>query len=97
MSAYDQRQYKLMLSRIDAYSERNIGLRTLIGRLDALIEVLQNADDTWKRQFRRYWAILEDAYAWSLYRGFKHLSPELEGAVNDAVRSMRELLFSRIE
>ena len=52
MSEYDQRQYKLLKSRIVQFREGQIGLPRLISDLDALLCALQSADEAWKSSFQ---------------------------------------------
>ncbi len=68
-SDYDQRQYKQMLSALDAYERQEIALHMLVNKLEALLGVLQDTPVEWRDSFVSDWGVLEIAYAMGLERG----------------------------
>ncbi len=92
MSEYDQRQYKLLKSRIVQFREGEIGLPRLISDLDALLCALQSPDEAWKSSFQKSWGLLEEVFATALDRGKQELGPEDRKLVDQAVDQMSKLL-----
>jgi len=92
MSDYDNRQYRLMVERIDQFEKKSIGLRHLITDLEALLCVLQEADQNWKSAFHKQWAVIEEVYAVVLDRKLKEVPQEYWKLIDDAVSTMKQLL-----
>ena len=87
MPDYDQRQYRLMLDRLEAFSRNGIGIDTLIADLQGLLNALKEPGDSWKQDFLQWWGQIEDARAYARYREAKTLDKqETEYVVEAAVR-----------
>ena len=63
MTPYDERQYRLMLERLQAYAEGKIGLDRLTDDIEGLLNALDSADQAWVDAATRAWAKLEDSRA----------------------------------
>lgn len=96
MSEYDQRQYRLMHQALERFQEGKASLSDLIASLDALLNVLESTEESWKDAFRYEWGTLETEYAISLDRGETALPPESINLVRQAVANMQALLQERI-
>ena len=96
MYEYDLRQYRLMADRLTGFEKRTINLRRLINDLEALLDVLQASDETWKEVFRSEWAKLEDIYAVTLDRGENVLLPEDQKLVEKAVQNLKRLVTQKL-
>ncbi len=94
MTAYDQRQFRLMHEYIEAYRLGAISLRALIDGLSALLDVLESAGDSWKARFRSEWWTLEQVYASSLDRnqGQLRLDDEERQLVRSGLTNLSALL-----
>jgi hypothetical protein len=76
MNESDARQYLHMADQLKAYERGAIRLFQLIASLEVLTDMLQEPDAAWLKEFRQYWAILEDTYAVALYRRESLEDPE---------------------
>lgn len=65
-SEYNLRQIYLMQARIKQYREGQIRIEQLINDLEALLNCLEQIDETWKTDFLCAWDILEIVYASAL-------------------------------
>ncbi|QAX79776.1 hypothetical protein D5F51_15185 [Yersinia hibernica] len=63
---YDMRQISLMKELVDSYEKKELDLITLINKLRALLDCLQNVNIEWKQCFHENWFTLEQIYAVSL-------------------------------
>ena len=92
MSAYDQRQCRLMLERVEEFDSGKLALRKLISDLEALLWALQEIDKHWTEDFHKQWSILEEVYADALARKCKNLPPYSRKLVKSSIEKMKELL-----
>jgi len=92
MSDYDNRQYRLMMQRIEEFEKSKIGLQRLIADLDALLCSLQKADETWRSSFQKEWGVLEEVYAIALDKGSEKLPTEHWDLIDNALGNMKRLL-----
>jgi hypothetical protein len=60
---HDQRQYRLMIERLEAYRERKIGAHALIASLKGLLAALKLRNGDWVERATSEWGNLEIAYA----------------------------------
>ncbi|MGC8559146.1 MAG: hypothetical protein ACP5O1_00530 [Phycisphaerae bacterium] len=97
MSDYDRRQFKMMLSILDAFDDRAIGLRKAIDDLEALYRSLEDTPKAWKSLFYKQWAIMEEVYAGALDKGYKQLPPDYQKLIEDAIQNLRRLVQERID
>lgn len=66
---YDMRQINFMTELVDSYERKELNLITLIDKLRALLDCLQNVNFEWKQRVHENWFILEQIYAVSLDEG----------------------------
>lgn len=95
--SYDERQYRLMLGRLDAYQRGQIGLSPLITDLEALCDALQNTTADWRQDFWQKWGKLEDVYAIALDEGRSELEPTEEVVVNQVINNLRDQIQHKLE
>ena len=86
------RQMNLMLESLDAFDNEAISLRTVISRLDGLLNALDGMDDHWRKAFQRHWGLLEDVYANTLDREYATIPREHMLLVNKATAEIRRLI-----
>jgi hypothetical protein len=101
---FDQRQYALMEDHLRRYETGGTDLGSLIAGLEALLQCLEAADESWKNEFRRKWGILEEVYAVALARVEQGESaivetmlrePNNQRLVREAIAEIRHLLSVR--
>ena len=92
MSSYDNRQYKLMLERINAFENKKLALKQLIADLEGLLYALQDAPKGWKSSFYEEWAVLEDVYAGVLDEGLKKIPEDSQKLIDGAVGNLKHLV-----
>lgn len=97
MSEYDQRQYRLMLDRLNGFERGIIGIGKLIDDLYALVNVLESAPDSWKRYFLQEWGDLEITRAGALDREQKKFQEHEIQIIRDAVAKMKLLALQAID
>ncbi len=97
MSEYDQRQYRLMLDRLNAFEKGLIQVGGLVSDLEGLLNALEGAETSWKQTFLSYWGKLEDARAVALFRGLSHLDQEATKRVDDAAAHFKLLVLEQID
>ncbi|MBA3957553.1 MAG: hypothetical protein H0X51_04045 [Parachlamydiaceae bacterium] len=96
MNAYDQRQLRLMIDKINRFKKDTISLRFLIDDLNGLLEVLEESDDNWKRQFRIFWADLEITYAVALFKEKKVLDAQDVVRIDNAIENILTLIQEKL-
>jgi hypothetical protein len=92
MTAYNKRQLKLMLERIDWFHRGEIGLPALIANLDGLLNALEGVDQRWKQAFLKQWGVLEEVYADSLDKGLSAVPSENMPLINRAMDELKQLI-----
>jgi hypothetical protein len=93
MNDYDARQYEQMEAQISAYESGTVRLHELIASLEALMDCLQQPDQEWLKEFRKHWAVLEQAYAVASDRGESLRSPWYAGQIAAAIEAMKRCLL----
>jgi len=96
MSEYDQRQYKMMLERINAFANGQIDLHKLTDDLDGLLNVLEKVNADWRQNFLHYWGKLEDARAVALERTNVVVDNDAVNRVSLAISQLRQLVLQVI-
>jgi hypothetical protein len=97
MSDYDQRQFRLMLERLDAFARGRIAIDRLIIDLQGLLNALQMLDPKWKQSFLRHWGHLEEARAVALDREATTLNEREAKVAFDAAMQLRLLVLEQID
>ena len=96
-SEYDQRQYQLMAKSVQQFKEGELDIYNLISIIEALLDVLQMADEKWKDDVRNEWWTLEQVYAVAVHKGQTTLSPEDIDLVLEAVENIDTLVIPQLE
>lgn len=91
MSEYDNRQFGLMLEQIKNFESKRIDLPHLINGLESLLCALEDTAETWKSEFRRNWAVLEEIYAIFLDRK-KEIDANGWNQINVAILKIKEMV-----
>jgi hypothetical protein len=63
-SEYDQRQYGLMLERLDAFERGDIRMYRLIDDLDGLFHAVKKVDRVWEKAFLELWGTWRSSEHW---------------------------------
>jgi hypothetical protein len=95
-SEYDQRQYRLMLERIDAFERGAIRLGTLIDDLEGLLNVLEAVCASWEQAFLRHWGVLEDARAVALAEGWEEFDDKIEKIIFESIDRLKRQVLEKI-
>lgn len=82
IKAYNQRQYKLMLAKLNLYKNYKVSLNHLIINLEALLNVLNEIDEYWKNEFVKQWQDLEIIYSCYKYPKYEELNETDKEYVN---------------
>ncbi len=97
MSEYDQRQYRLMLDRLNAFESGLIPMDVLVRDLEGLLNALEGAEASWKQTFLSYWGKIEDAHAVALFRGSVHLDEQATKRVRAAADNLKLMVLEKID
>jgi len=97
MSEYDNRQYRLMLDRIEKYQHKKLKLRTLIGDLEGLLGCLQEVDENWKEEFLKAWGVLEEVYSFAIYEEKKELSEKDKELIHKAITELGNMVKQQLQ
>lgn len=95
--ARDQRQYKLMLERLQQFENDEIALHRLISDLSGLMGALSDVDQEWLDEFQSTWSTLEQIYAGALHRGYKTLPDEDRKIIWATVDELTEMVKHRLK
>ncbi len=95
MSEHDQRQFKLMSSRIEDYEAGHLPLGGLIGDLEFLRTALEKEDAEWDRQYLTQLGALEECYAVMLDEERSALTVPERLLVSEAIDSLKDLLSEK--
>ncbi len=63
MSEYDERQLKLMCESLASFEKNQIGLGSLVGNLEFLLNAMESVDEGWENEFLKEVTILESINA----------------------------------
>ena len=95
-SEYDQRQYRLMKDRVDAFLAGKLSLGKTVNDLDALLNVLEHGDEHWKESFLHYWGQLEDIRAVRMEPSFKVVSTDQTRHATEAATALQSLIIEKL-
>ncbi len=96
MREYDTRQYRLMAQRMLEFEGGKISLKQCVDAVDALLEGVESAEESWRASFRKGLAELKDVCAHAGDRREKELPAEYRGLVDDGVTRIKGLLVLAI-
>jgi len=89
ITQYDQRQLNRMKDQISSFESGGIGLGSLIGDLEFLLNAMESSDEDWKKQLDEQILILEEVYADALDRDMTELEPESQTLVSKAIETIK--------
>ena len=92
--AREQRQYALMLERLQGFRQGTVPLPRLISDLEGLLVALEMAPDEWIDEFRSVWLDLEVAYALALDR-LEPLPTKDDYLVAEPAKELEQLVRQR--
>jgi hypothetical protein len=96
MSENANKQHRLMAQRIKQFEGGKISLKQFVDDMDALLEGVESAEESWRASFRKGLAELKDVCAYAGDRCKKELSAEHRGRVHDGVTRIKGLLVLAI-
>src|SRR6185295_7236568 len=97
VSEYTQRQYRLMLERLDDFQRKKLKIDTLINDLEGLVNALEDLDPKWRQAFLHHWGKLEEARATALDRNARTLNAEESRIVEEALPRLRLHVLEMID
>ncbi len=89
---YNERQYHLMLEILLDYKRNQIDLGSLINKLEALRNVLEDPAQDWLERFDAAWANLEDVYSFILSENRKTPEPDETRILNESTEELIALV-----
>lgn len=92
----EQRQFRLMVERIQDFRDGNASIGPVINDLEALLEALEETPEQWKEEFQQEWSVLEIRYAVALDRQQPLPGPE-DHDIPEALDRMEQLARSRLD
>jgi hypothetical protein len=95
-SEYNQRQYQIMLERIDAFEKGLIDLDTLVDDLEGLLNVLEAVPSSWRQAFLSNWGVVEEARAVALAEGWTEFDHQASKIILEATGRLRLQVLERI-
>ena len=93
---YDQRQYKMMLSRVQAFLAGQLSLGKTVDDLDALLNAVRRVDVPWKESFQHQWGKLEDIRAAAIDESFKGFSDAVKQRLIEAAVAVEKLIAGKV-
>jgi Mg2+ and Co2+ transporter CorA len=93
---YNQRQYALMLRRIDQYRKEVITLGQLINDLEALNAALRTTSGSWTAKFEPAWGRLEEVYASMQSEGRSQLDEVDSKLIEQSLSELTSLIQSEV-
>jgi hypothetical protein len=96
MTEYDERQYRLMVQRLEEFENERIGFNRLIVDLESLLGCLQEVDTSWKSKFQRECGVLDEVYAVMLDRQQKQMTPEDQKLVSRSVQELKRMVSEKL-
>ena len=95
-SEYDQRQYRLMLERIDAFERGLINLGTLVDDLEGLLHVLEAVCASWEQTFLSHWGVLEEVRAVALDEGWEEFDDKSTKIIFESIGRLKVQVLEKI-
>lgn len=85
-----------MLDAINAFEIGQSSLAGLIGNLEALLNMIENVESSWRDTFLQYWGILEDGRAVVLFRN-SGLDEQETRSAHQALARLKLMVLDKIE
>jgi hypothetical protein len=96
MSEFNQRQYGLMLDRLNAFEKGTLSLDRLVVDLEGLLNALQGVASSWKQTFLGDWGELEDERAYALFRNIHILDEETSERIRQTVFRLKRSVLEKM-
>jgi hypothetical protein len=93
---YDERQYNLMMDRIQAFKGGKLYLSSLINDLNALLNALILPDEEWKDTFISFVNDIDALHAVAIDREKSFLSPESQVYVIEDVDRLEKMVSQKL-
>src|ERR1019366_3909779 len=97
MSDHDERQYRLMLSKLARFDESQITLGVLVDDLEGLLNALEGISSSWKQTFLHEWGKLEDERAYALFKNLQVLDQETSERIRPVLSRLKLLILEKID
>lgn len=97
MSEFNQRQYRLMLDRLDAFEQGSIALDKLVVDLEGLLNALDGVASDWKKNFLGDWGNLEEERAYALFKNVHILDQETSERIRPTVSRLKLSVLEKID
>lgn len=78
ITQYDERELKLIYDNLVSFEKRQIGLSSLVGSLEFLLNALESIDEEWEERFLKEVTTLETANALVMIKDSGEDAPEIE-------------------
>lgn len=101
LSEYDERQLRLMHESLVSFEKKQIGLSSLVGSLEFLLNALESIDEEWEERFLKEVTILETANALAIIKDSGEEIPEIEKdkkemLINKSIESLKKLIGNKL-
>ncbi len=96
MTEYDRRQYRLMLENITEPIMNMRALLNALNRLQALVSVLEQKEQSWLSSFMEQWWLLEELYASLDAQGIRELDARASARIEGARQELVKLIESKL-
>ena len=97
MSEFNQRQYGLMLDRLNAFEKGTLSLDRLVADLEGILNALDGVASDWKQKFLSDWGKLEEERAYALLRNVRVLDEETGGRIRPTLSKLKLSVLERID
>jgi hypothetical protein len=96
MTSDQERNLRMMLSKLSECENGQLALDCLIPELEELFNAVNLADEDWQEGFWSSWGDLEINYAFALDMGWKSLDEAGEQIVSQAVADLKSLIGAKL-
>jgi hypothetical protein len=97
MSEFNQRQYGLMLDRLNAFEKGTLNLDRLVVDLEGLLNALQGIASSWKQTFLIDWGKLEDERAYASFKNICILDEETSERIRQTVSELKLSVLEKMD
>ncbi len=96
MSEYNQRQYRLMLEKLNAFERAKINLNRLANDLEGLLNVLEEISEWWKNAFIRDLVVLLETSAVAMEEGIEYFDDRASTCILESAGRLKLLVLEQI-
>lgn len=102
VNQYDKRQLKLMQKCLNSFEKNQVGLSSLIGSLEFLLNAMKSVDSDWENKFLKEVTTLESINATELMEGLelettKSIDNERITLINVAVSNLKIMIQEELD